>query len=93
MILTVTRLLKEQVALLEFHDPLIVVHKGGDFLRQLEGQGLEASGLGPMHHHRTSGLIKRGLKKNPQTPLKTIITCTISDPVLLHIRSTIKLRG
>lgn len=70
MILTVTRLLKEQVALLEFHDPLIVVHKGGDFLRQLEGQGLEASGLGPMHHHCTSGLIKRGLKKKPTDTIK-----------------------
>ena len=66
-ILTVTRLLKEQVALLEFHDPLIVVHEGGDFLRQLEGQGLEASGLSPMHHHCTSGLIKRGLKETTDT--------------------------
>lgn len=60
-ILTAPGLLKEQVALLEFHDPLVVVDQRGNFLGELEGQGLETCGLGTVHHHSVGGLIKGGL--------------------------------
>lgn len=60
-ILTAPGLLKEQVALLEFHDPLVVVDQGGDFFGELEGKGLETCGLSTVHHHSVGGLIKGGL--------------------------------
>lgn len=47
--LALTGLLEVEVALLDLHDALIVLHMGGHLLGQLQSQGLQAGGLRAVH--------------------------------------------
>ena len=56
-----TWLLEVEVALLDLHDALIVLHMGGHFLRQLQGQRLQARGLRAVHGQHLGWLVQRRL--------------------------------